>query len=63
VRGFGWTSRESGGGKLCAFELCHPDESEAIRRSVDGFSAAPEREEALLAICRAGRMEKKRKGH
>jgi hypothetical protein len=37
VRGFRWTSRESGGVKLCASELCHPDESKAIRRRVDGF--------------------------
>jgi hypothetical protein len=37
VRGFGWTSGESGGVKLCASELRHPDESEAIRRWLDGF--------------------------
>jgi hypothetical protein len=37
VRGFGLTSKESGGVKLCASELCHPDESEAIHRRVDGF--------------------------
>jgi hypothetical protein len=37
MRTFGWTSRESGGVKLRAWELCHPDESEAIRRGLDGF--------------------------